>query len=58
MTEGRRQRPDNKGFKEIFDDLNKRLNETAAKFENGWKNQYQKVVEEVTKGQKPAEPAN
>lgn len=58
MTEGRRQRPDNKGFKEIFDDLNKRLNETAAKFENAWKNQYQKVVEEVTKGQKPAEPAN
>ena len=58
MTEGRRQRPGNKGFKEIFDDLNKRLNETAAKFENGWKNQYQKVVEEVTKGQKPAEPAN
>ena len=58
MTEGRRQRPDNKGFKEIFDDLNKRLNETAAKFENMWKAQYQKVVEEVTKGQKPAEPAN
>ena len=58
MTEGRRQRPDNKGFKEIFDDLNKRLNETAAKFENAWKSQYQKVVEEVTKGQKPAEPAN
>ena len=58
MTEGRRQRPDNKGFKEIFDDLNKRLNEAAAKFENMWKSQYQKVVEEVTKGQKPAEPAN
>ena len=58
MTEGRRQRPDNKGFKEIFDDLNKRLNETAAKFENMWKAQYQKVVAEVTSGQKPAEPAN
>ena len=58
MTEGRRQRPDNKGFKEIFDDLNKRLNDGAAKFENMWKAQYQKVVEEVTKGQRPAEPAN
>ena len=58
MTEGRRQRPDNKGFKEIFDDLNKRLNETAAKFENMWKAQYQKVVAEVTKGQQPADPAN
>ena len=54
MTEGRRQRPDNKGFKEIFDDLNNRLNSTAAKYENIWKNQYQKVVEEVTKQQQSA----
>ena len=58
MTEGRRQRPDNKGFKEIFDDLNNRLNMTAAKFENTWKNQYQKVVAEVTKNQPTAEQAN
>ena len=57
MTEGRRQRPDNKGFKEIFDDLNNRLNAAAAKFENTWKNQYQKVVAEVTKNQ-PAQQAN
>ena len=58
MTEGRRQRPDNKGFKEIFDDLNNRLNATAAKYENTWKNQYQKVVAEVTKNQPTAEQAN
>jgi hypothetical protein len=58
MTEGRRQRPDNKGFKEIFEDLNNRLNTTAAKFENIWKNQYQKVVAEVTKNQPTAEQAN
>ena len=59
MTEGRRQRPDNKGFKEIFDDLNNRLNSTAAKFENTWKNTYQRVVQEVTKGQQqPADNAN
>ena len=58
MTEGRRQRPDNKGFKEIFDDLNNKLNSTAAKFENTWKNTYQRVVEEVTKGQQPADQAN
>ena len=58
MTEGRRQRPDNKGFKEIFEDLNNRLNATAAKYENTWKNQYQKVVEEVTKNQQTAEQAN
>ena len=58
MTEGRRQRPDNKGFKEIFEDLNNKLNSTAAKFENTWKNTYQRVVQEVTKGQQPAESAN
>ena len=54
MTEGRRQRPDNKGFKEIFDDLNNKLNATAAKFENTWKATYQRVVAEVTKNQQPA----
>ena len=58
MTEGRRQRPDNKGFKEIFDDLNKKLNEATAKNEAAWKNTYQQVVTEVTKNQQPAEPAN
>ena len=58
MTEGRRQRPDNKGFKEIFDDLNKKLNDCTAKYEMAWKNTYQQTVEEVTKASKPAEPAN
>ena len=58
MTEGRRQRPDNKGFKEIFEDLNNKLNATAAKFENTWKQTYQRVVTEVTKNQQPAEQAN
>ena len=58
MTEGRRQRPDNKGFKEIFDDLNNKLNQTAGKFEGIWKNTYQRVVQEVTKNQKPADSAN
>ena len=57
MTEGRRQRPDNKGFKEIFDDLNKKLNDATAKFESAWKNTYQQVVAEVTKNQQPAQPA-
>ena len=59
MTEGRRQRPDNKGFKEIFDDLNKKLNEAVAKDEAAWKATYQAVVTEVTKNQQPAvNPAN
>ena len=57
MTEGRRQREDNKGFKEIFDNLNKKLNDATAKYEAAWKQTYQKVVEEVT-AQKPTEPAN
>ena len=58
MTEGRRQRPDNKGFKEIFDDLNNKLNAQAAKLETIWKGQYQRVVEEVTKNQQAAAQAN
>ena len=58
MTEGRRQRPDNKGFKEIFDDLNNKLNATAAKLEGAWKQTYTRVVQEVTKNQQPAEQAN
>ena len=37
MTEGRRQRPEGKGFKEIFEDLNKKLNESTAKDEAAWK---------------------
>ena len=56
MTEGRRQRPNNRSFKDIFDELNNKLNTCAAKFETTWKGTYGKVVEEVTKNQpKPAD---
>ena len=58
MTEGRRDRPNNRGFKEIFDELNGKLNTAAAKFELAWKESYKKVVDEITKNQKPAEQAN
>ena len=58
MTEGRRQRPDNKGFKEIFEDLNKRLNEAVARNEAAWKQTYQQVVAEVTKSSQPQKPAD
>ena len=51
MTEGRRQRPNNRGFKDIFDELNNKLNTFAARTEAAWKQTYQKVVEEVTKNQ-------
>ena len=49
--------------KEIFDDLNKRLNEAVAKNEAAWKATYQQVVQEVTKSapqpqEKPEEKAN
>ena len=57
MTEGRRQRPDNKGFKEIFEDLNKKLNDATAKTEAAWKATYQEVVNEVTKASQPQQPA-
>ena len=54
MTEGRRQRPNNRNFKDIFDELNNKLNNAAAQAETAWKQTYQKVVGEVTKNQKPA----
>ena len=55
MTEGRRQRPNNRNFKDIFDELNNKLNTFAAQAEASWKATYAKVVEEVTKNQpKPA----
>ena len=63
MTEGRRQRPNNRGFKDIFDELNNKLNTATAQAEGVWKQTYQKVVDEVTKTQnenqqKAAEKAN
>ena len=57
MTEGRRQRPNNRSFKDIFDELNNKLNSFAAGAEGAWKATYQKVVEEVTKNQRQPEPA-
>jgi len=58
MTEGRRQRPNNRGFKDIFDELNNKLNSFAARVEAAWKQTYQKVVEEVTKNQQPQPPVD
>ena len=59
MTEGRRQRPNNRNFKDIFDELNNKLNTFAAQAEGTWKMTYQKVVGEVTKGQpQPEQPAD
>ncbi len=58
MTEGRRQRPNNRGFKDIFDELNNKLNSFAAQAEGAWKQTYQKAVEEVTAHQQPQPQAD
>ncbi len=47
MTEGRRDRRDNKSFKDIFDNINKRLNDHVAKYEPQWKAAYDKLFQEM-----------
>ena len=47
MTEGRRERRDNKSFKEIFDDLNAKLNALVVKYEPLWRDAFQKAVNEA-----------
>ena len=46
MTEGRRERKDNKSFKDLFDDLNAKLNALVVKYEDLWRKQLQKAIEE------------
>lgn len=47
MTEGRRERRDNKSFKDIFDDLNGKLNALVVKYEPLWREKFQKAVNEA-----------
>ena len=47
MTEGRRDRRDGKSFKDIFDDINKRLNEHVAKLEPEWKKVYEGLFKQM-----------
>lgn len=47
MAEGRRDRRDNKSFKEIFDSLLKELNEQVRDVEAPWKELYQRIFEEI-----------
>lgn len=58
MTEGRRERRDNKSFKEIFDPLNARLSGLVAKYEPGWKTAFQKALNEAIESQKKTEEEN
>jgi hypothetical protein len=46
MTEGRRDRINNKSFKDIFDDINRRLTESVAKIEGEWKNCFQNITKD------------
>ena len=47
MTEGRRDRRDNKSFQDIFADINRRLSEHVAKLEPEWKAAYEKLFKEM-----------
>lgn len=57
MTEGRRDRPGQKGFKEIFDDINRRLSEYVNIIEPQWKAAYDLGVKEMIEAQKQAQEA-
>ena len=47
MTEGRRDRRDNKSFQDIFNDINRRLSDHVAKLEPVWKEIYEKLFKEM-----------
>ena len=47
MTEGRRDRRDNKSFQDIFNDINRRLNEYVAKTEPEWKKVYEGLFKQM-----------
>ena len=47
MTEGRRDRRDNKSFQDIFNDINRRLSDHVAKLEPIWKEIYEKLFKEM-----------
>ncbi len=47
MTEGRRDRRDNKSFQDIFNDINRRLSEYVAKTEAEWKKVYEELFKQM-----------
>ena len=47
MTEGRRDRRNNKSFQDIFNDINRRLNEYVAKLEPEWKKVYEGIFKQM-----------
>ena len=47
MTEGRRDRKDNKPFSDFFNDINRRLSEYVAKIEPEWKKVYEGLFKQM-----------
>ena len=58
MTEGRRDRRDNKSFQEIFNDINRRLSDHVAKLEPQWKEVYEKLFKEMVEISQKKEAEN
>ena len=58
MTEGRRDRRDNKSFQDIFSDINRRLNDMVAKLEPQWKEIYEKLFKEMVEISQKKEAEN
>lgn len=60
MTEGRRDRRDNKSFQDIFNDINRRLSDQVAKLEPEWKSVYEglfKQMVEITQNKESGQQA-
>ena len=55
MTEGRRDRRDNKSFQDIFNDINRRLGDMVAKLEPQWKVCYENIFKQVVESAKNRE---
>ena len=58
MTEGRRDRRDNKSFKDLFEELNKKLNELVAKYEQPWREKYNAALKEALDYQEKMKNSN
>ena len=58
MTEGRRDRRENKSFKELFEIINQRLSGHVAKYEPQWKAAYDKLFKQMVELAQNANPAN
>ena len=56
MTEGRRDRRDNKSFKTLFEEVNQEAIVAVRKYEPEWKAVFDRVIQEIIKAQNEAAP--